>query len=611
MLSALSGPRWLAAVFVLALALLVATGGGTTSPTPAHATGPTDSILVQFKAPASPQAIAALNASNAVEQVDAIPALGIRVLRVAPGQDPADVAERYNRHPLVEFAEVNANIAPADVPNDPHYGSAWHLPKIDASGAWAETKANGVLIAICDTGVEADHPDLAPVLRGDLGWNTASNNDDWSPIASHGTLVSGAAAAATNNATGVAGVAWGAEIIPVRITNQTNGSALVSDAAKCITYAADNGASAINLSYRMARYSTISNAGDYAKGKGALTFVAAGNDGIDPDWPKLPGFLAVAATTSSDTKASWSNYGDYVDIAAPGASIWTTRANGGYGTASGTSLASPVAAGVAALVFGASPTLGPSEVESILLASADDIGSSYQLGAGRVNAAAAVAMAGGGSEPEPESTPEPTPEPAPEPEPTPEPDTTPPTVSITSPDEGATVEGTVWVIVSATDDVGVTKVELYVNGTLHGTKTGTPYDFTWDSTTVADGSHTLTARAFDDAGNVGQATRNVTVANVVEDQPIETVFSGSVGGNGRNHAISETHTVNVTVEGPMGVDLSWGGNASLTVTVLDASGEVVMDGSGPASISATSGTYTFVVTSLDRRANYTLTVSHY
>jgi subtilisin family serine protease len=592
----------------LGLVFLVAAGQAA-SPVEARGGAPAggDTILVQFASNASDQAIAALNGAMATTHVEAIPALGMRVLRVAPGQDAATVAARYARHPLVAAAEVNALVAPGAVPNDPYYGQQWHLARIEASGAWDVARADGVLIGICDTGFDASHPDLAPVLRGDLGWNAVDGSSNWSPIAAHGTYVAGAAAAATNNAAGVAGVAWGANVIPVRISNQTSGSAYVSDAVKCIQYAADRGARAINLSYRMAGYSAIDTAAAYARNRGALTFVAAGNDGVDAGWANFPNFLAVAATTSSDARASYSNYGAYVDIAAPGSSIWTTRTNGAYGTVSGTSMASPVAAGTAALVFGANPALGPAEVEAILRQTAEDLGSAGSdpyFGAGRINAARAVAAAGG-------STPPPPPPPDPEPEPEPAPDTTSPTISITAPASGATVSGTVSAGVNAADNVGVTRVDLYLDGTLLATDTSSPYSFQWDTLGSTDGAHTLTARAYDAAGNSGgSAPVTVTIANAEPDAPVTETFTGNVGGTGKKATTSASHSVQVAESGPLDASLTWGGKAQLTLTVLGPTGAVVAQVSATASLEVPAGSYTFVVTAVSGRGSYTLTVTH-
>jgi len=452
-----------AALSLLGVALfgavsLISLKGAESAP-PASA-APADGLIVRFKAGASEQAIAALNDSQGAQQVDAIPALGLRVLRFPAAAAAGRAAAAYARNPLVEFAEPNALVVPDALPDDPYFSSAWHLAKIEAATAWDQAGAGGVLVAVCDTGVEGTHPDLAAVLRGDLGWNTADGSNNWAPIAGHGTLVSGALAAATNNATGVSGVAWGAAIIPVRISNLPDGSAYVSDAVKCIQGAADRGARVINLSYRMAGSSSIDSAAAYARQRGALTFVAAGNDGVAQPWADYPNFIAVGATTSSDLRASYSNTGSYVDIAAPGSNVYTTRAGASYGPASGTSLASPVAAGVAALVFGANPALSAADVEAILRQSADDLGApgeDDEFGAGRVNARKAVALAGGPG-PQPAPTPIPTATPSPTATATPAPGTptpVPPTPTPTSsPTPTATPTSTNLVTDTFTGKVG-------------------------------------------------------------------------------------------------------------------------------------------------------------
>ena len=125
---------------------------------PPFAASSATSLIVKFNVGANENAIAALNAAHGTEQIDAIPALGLRVLRLPPGAAAATVAEAYARNPLVEFAEPNELVAPEAIPNDPNYGSAWHLAKIEAPAAWDMAKANGVLVGVCDTGVEGSHP---------------------------------------------------------------------------------------------------------------------------------------------------------------------------------------------------------------------------------------------------------------------------------------------------------------------------------------------------------------------------------------------------------------------------------------------------------------------
>ena len=179
-----------------------------------------------------------------------------------------------------------------------------------------------------------------------------------------------------------------------------------------------------------------------------------------------------------------SNFGAVIDVAAPGQSLYTTDLGGGYTSGSGTSYASPTAAGVVALIMAANPRLSPDEVESILETSADDLGSAgwdTYFGYGRVNAAAAVQMAKGTSVA----------------------DTQAPDVAISTPAYNSTVSGQVLVNVDASDNVGVTQVTLYANGQMVGSDSTAPYEFSWDSTSVPNGNATLTAYAYDAAGNTG------------------------------------------------------------------------------------------------------------
>jgi hypothetical protein len=319
------------------------------------------------------------------------------------------------------------------------------------------------------------------------GWNAASGNTDVTDITGHGTSVAGVIAAASNNALGVTSVAWSARIMPVRITNRSDGWAYTSTIASGLTWAADHGARVANISYDVAGSATLQNAAQYMKNTGGVVVVAAGNSGNDPGYGASSTLVAVSATTSSDTRASWSSFGNYVDMAAPGDGIWTTVRGGGYAAVSGTSVSSSTTAGVVALIVAANGALSPDEVESVLKTTADDLGdpgTDAFYGAGRVNAARAVALAAGVSPDDRE----------------------PPTVSILSPQAGTTVSGLVDVDVLSGDNFGVSRVELLVDGSLVGTDTTSPYQFAWDSSRVGDGTASLVARAFDAADNQGQSS---------------------------------------------------------------------------------------------------------
>jgi subtilisin family serine protease len=516
--------------------------------------------------------------------------LQVQVVEVPAGAEE-EAVRTLRGNPHVKFAELDREVAlESVVPNDPKYASAWHLAKIQAPGAWDTTLGAGVTVAVLDTGVDSAHLDLGANLVP--GWNVVSNSADTSDVYGHGTLVAGTVAALSNNALGVTSIAWGAKVMPVRISNNSStGSAYVSDMARGITWAADHGARVANISYDASGSPTIDSAAQYLRGKGGVVVTAAGNSSTNPGYAANPYLLAVSATTSTDAKASWSNYGNYVDFAAPGVGIWTTARGGTFSAASGTSFASPTAAAVAALVMAANPQLSPANVEAVLQASADDLGTAgwdELFGHGRVNAAKAVALAVG----------------------TTASDTMAPQASITAPSAGKTVSGLVAVDASASDNLAVTKVELYVNGVLKGTDTTAPYAFSWDSTTVANGSATLVARAYDSAGNQGTSPSvAVQVANGTGDTVAPTVTisnpaDGATVSGAVSLAASATDNVGVAmvslyVDGKLlcssapAVACTWNarkasaGTHTVSATAKDAAGN-----SGTASVKVTVGTST-------------------
>jgi subtilisin family serine protease len=434
------------------------------------------------------------------------------------------VAAALARNPNVRFAELDRVMEPAAVFNDPYLGNQWHLPKVNAPSAWDVSTGTGVTIAILDTGVDGAHPDL--VARMVPGWNFYNNNADTTDVNGHGTVVAGAAAASSNNGIGVASVAGGAKIMPVRVAD-ANAYTYWSTAAQGINWAADNGARVANLSYVGASASsTIINAAQYLRSKGGVLMVAAGNTGGVDNTAPTPYVMVVAATDQNDLRTSFSTYGSFVDIAAPGTGIVTTGRGGGYWNANGTSLAAPIVAGVAALVISKRPDFAASQIDSTLQSTATDLGAAgadIYYGAGRVNAAAAVQSAAGA----------------------PAADTTPPTVAIDSP-AGGTASGTVAITASASDNVGVTKVDLKVNGTTVATDTVSPYSFAWDSTTMSNGPVTLTAVAFDAAGNSKvSAPVSIEVSNAAapDTTPPAVAITSPVGGT---MVGSVTVTVNAT-----------------------------------------------------------------
>lgn len=297
----------------------------------------------------------------------------------------------------VQFAEPDYIAVPVFTPNDPGLTAQWFHTKINSAGAWDKGTGNGIIVAVCDTGVDPDHPDLQGNLLANLGWNTFLNTNVWDDIYGHGTWVAGCIAAIGNNQVGVAGVSYGAKIIPIRICFDSTGSAYYSDMVEGIRYGTDNGAKVVNLSYSGWSGQSIRDACQYAWSKGTIVCVAAGNDGKDQGvYAESDYMLLVGATDSSDVKASFSNYGVPVDFFAPGVSIYTTQNGGTYNYVSGTSFAAPITAGLAALIFAANPGLTPAEVEDLIKATCVDLGATGDdavYGAGRINAAAAMALA--------------------------------------------------------------------------------------------------------------------------------------------------------------------------------------------------------------------------
>jgi thermitase len=456
-------------------------------------------ILVQPR-PGLPEAqLERILRAQGGRSVGRIPQIDVHVVQLPPQASERAVAALLARNPHLNFAELDSIHFP-DNANDPYFGSAWHLPLMGVPKAWGQSRGSTITIAILDTGVESTHPDLAPKLVP--GWNIYDNNSNTADVHGHGTRVAGTAAAATNNALGVASIAADARIMPIRISSPTGGAS-VSNMAAGITWAADRGARVANISFAGARSSSaVHSAANYMRNKGGLVVVSAGNSGGEEAVAAHPSVIVVSATTSGDALASWSSFGNYVNVSAPGASVWSTTTGGGYTTVSGTSFASPATAAVVALMMSANPRMSPADIEKHLFATAKDLGTpgwDKYYGHGRVDAAAAVAAVSGSSVPPP--------------------DTTAPNVAIATPSSGSTVQGLVNVDVSASDNIGVSRVELHVNGKALATDTSAPYGFTWDSATVADGDATLTAYAYDAAGNYASHSARVSVANAVQTAP--------------------------------------------------------------------------------------------
>jgi serine protease len=351
----------------------------------------------------------------------------IVMIKYSSNTDPHFVVSKLKGSLDVEWAEPKFVYELSYVPNDPSYGSQWNLSKISATLAWDVTKGDtNVTIGIVDTGVDWDHPDLAANIW--MNWDEIPNNgldddnngfvDDvrgWdfgglhgdpdnNPMEDrpdHGTHVAGISSAVTDNGTGIASIGFNSKIMAVKTTiddeRGPNGPYIIFT-WEGIIYAADNGAQVINCSWGGGGYSILGqDAIYYAISKGALVVCASGNDNSpEPHYPSsYDGAFSVSSTTSGDTKSGFSNYGTSVDVSAPGSGIYSTWMNNTYATLSGTSMSSPLAAGLAALVFAQFPNYTPLQVGEQVRVNSDNIDGinpSYTnlLGFGRINAQNAV-----------------------------------------------------------------------------------------------------------------------------------------------------------------------------------------------------------------------------
>jgi len=280
----------------------------------------------------------------------------------------------------------------------------WGVDRIDADLAWESSTGSGVDIAIIDSGIDEDHQDLLANLAGGINfigkgpsWKRRVDPAKWDDDNGHGTHVAGTAAAVGNDI-GVIGVATGANLWAVKVLDKT-GSGYLSDIIDGIYWAADNDMEVINLSLGIDKETldkypndrkALKDAVDYAyHTKGVVVVAAAGNEGAGEDTVIYPArfdsVIAVAATDSNDYRASFSSTGPTVELAAPGVDIYSTWNDGYYNTISGTSMASPHAAGTAALVI-SSGVNDASDVRSILQLTADDLGDNSLYGYGLVDA---------------------------------------------------------------------------------------------------------------------------------------------------------------------------------------------------------------------------------
>lgn len=278
-----------------------------------------------------------------------------------------------------QYAEPDWICYPTELePNDPAYGNQWQHGKMKSRKAWDFGFGDGTFIATTvDTGVDLDHPDLEDALIN--GYNSASrqtqaNGGKVHDINGHGTATIGCVGAIGNNGVGVVGMAWDIKLMPVRCTNNSNGSASLSDLTHGARWASDNGSRAVSVSYSGGTSSSVQTAGAHLKGENSLLSWSAGNGGNKVNGSNHADVIIVSATNSADNVTSWSTYGNWVDVGAPGEGIRTTFNGGGHGTTSGTSFSAPIVNGVVAMMMLTHPSGSADDIEQMLFDNCVDLG---------------------------------------------------------------------------------------------------------------------------------------------------------------------------------------------------------------------------------------------
>ncbi len=351
-------------------------------------------------------------------------------IRYAGRAKVSTAVDRLNKLDEVTFAEPVYLREAFVTPNDPSFAQQWGLTKIRCPEAWDRTTGSAnVTVAVVDSGVDLDHPELSGLLAAgqdlvDLGpnpgppipgwvWEGDFNGRDNVPQdeVGHGTHVAGTIACASNNGTGVAGVTWGCRVMPVKVLNRArrlsdnriSGFGTSVDIAAGIRWAADHGAQIINLSLGGPTNDTVTaDAVAYAVSRGCLVVAAMGNTGdAVPQFPAaLPDVLSVAAVDINDRRAAFSSMGPHVDVSAPGVDILSTDWDNTFGSKNGTSMASPHVAGIAALMLSCNANLTSAQLTQMIRSSARalrDVAAdpvpNDRYGVGLVDAKAAVDLA--------------------------------------------------------------------------------------------------------------------------------------------------------------------------------------------------------------------------
>ncbi|MFM9874361.1 MAG: S8 family serine peptidase [Fimbriimonadaceae bacterium] len=353
------------------------------------------------------------------------------------GLKPADFVRILSTNPAVSYAELDVQITPDFIPNDPLFNQQWHHNNTGQSGGTVDADVDAVeawddlaniaqtVVAVCDDGVDLDHEDLQNVIwqnpneipgnsidddnNGFVddvnGWDTADNDNDPRPEGgdTHGTHVAGIVAAEHNNGIGVSGVNPNARIMAMR--HYAGQGSWMSDLASAIDYAWQNGADVITVSYAIDGFTNALTQAIQRAGTADVVYLnsAGNNSQQNPPRQQLrnltDNLIFVAATTRNDTKSGFSNWGTLIEVGAPGSAILSTTVGNNYEFFDGTSMATPLAAGIAAMIRGKFPNLTARETLDLLISSSDEVPAltNFIAGGKRVNANNALQGATGGT----------------------------------------------------------------------------------------------------------------------------------------------------------------------------------------------------------------------
>jgi thermitase len=518
--------KWLGSS-IFSAALLIAPSTALSQTTLPHGSHVEGELLISPRAGVSDSDLEGIYKGYGGRKLRALSQSNVHHIQV-PAHALENIERALRNNPKVSFVEKNFVAQANFAPNDPNFPNQWHLPRVSAPAAWdLTTGSSSVTVAVIDSGVDPAHPDLAGKLVGGynyLGGSTSDTHD----VLGHGTAVAGVIGANTNNQNGVAGLGWNTTIMPLVIVSSSN-YATYADLAAAINYAADHGAKVINMSLGGTSYSsTLQSAVDYAWSRGLVIVAAAGNNSSNAGFypAALNNVVAVSATDGSDNLASFSNFGNWITVAAPGTYIQTTNNGGGYGNWQGTSFSAPQVAALAALIFAKNPALTNSQVVNILKNNSDDLGAGgfdTTYGWGRINAFRAVEAAQGVVNL---------------------------SVAITAPADNTQVSGLVTVTTSVSSSNPVARVELYVDGALYSMDTSSPHSFTWNTSGLS-GQHSMFAKVIDVNGN-SAASSMISVTVGAQDSTPPDVQVTSAVTSGRtitiNASASDTQSAVTKVE---------------------------------------------------------------